>query len=66
MKIFLNDKEYDVEEGADIERFISKIGVTSDGVAIAIDYTVIPRSQWKETILEEGASLMMIRAFSGG
>jgi len=66
MKIFLNDKEYDVEEGADIEQFISKIGVTSDGVAIAIDYTVIPRSQWKETILEEGVSLMMIRAFSGG
>ena len=47
-------------------KFIGELGIQLQGVAIAIDYEVIPKSQWDATILKDGMELMMIHAVSGG
>jgi thiamine biosynthesis protein ThiS len=36
------------------------------GVAAAVNSQVIPRSQWAETRLAEGAQILVIRAAQGG
>jgi sulfur carrier protein len=35
-------------------------------VAIAVDCRMVPRTEWAETPLSEGADLMIIRAVCGG
>jgi sulfur carrier protein len=66
MTIKLNDKSYEVAEGITLDRFIETLGVPIQGMAIAIAYEVIPKSQWREIRLEDRMELMMIHAVSGG
>lgn len=66
MTIRLNEKTYVVEEGLTLEAFIDSLAISKQGIAIAIGYEVIPKSQWAETILTEDVELMLIQAVSGG
>ncbi|MDR0508046.1 MAG: sulfur carrier protein ThiS [Dysgonamonadaceae bacterium] len=66
MTIILNDKNYEVEDGISLAAFIENIGVKLQGIAVAIDYEVIPKNQWAETILSDNVKLMLIQAVSGG
>ncbi|MDR1381081.1 MAG: sulfur carrier protein ThiS [Tannerella sp.] len=66
MKIKLNDKPYSLADGTTLDKFMRELGMPLQGVAIAIDYEVVPKSRWEETVLEDGLELMMIHAVSGG
>lgn len=66
MRIKLNDKIYEVEEGTTLAAFAETQGIRPQGVAIAIDYRVIPKSQWGNTQLTEDTELLLIQAVSGG
>lgn len=67
MKIKLNDMVYNnVEEGTNLASFIDKLGLKPQGIAIAINYEVIPKNKWEETILSDNLELMLIHAISGG
>lgn len=62
----LNDKSYQIEEGTTLAAFIQSLNLIPKGLAIAIDYSVIPKDKWNETILSDGIELMLIHAVSGG
>ena len=66
MEIKLNDKSYEVASGTTLELFVSSLDIQLQGVAIAIDYEVVPKREWGGVILAEGMSLMLIQAVSGG
>ncbi len=66
MTIRLNDRVYEVKEGTSLTTFIEDIGLKSQGIAIAVNYEVIPKRQWAETILYDKMELMLIHAVSGG
>lgn len=66
MIVKLNDKPYEITSDTTLEMFIESLKLQLQGIAIAIDYDVIPKGQWKTTILEDGMELMMIQAVSGG
>ena len=66
MIVKLNDKPYEVAEGTTLDRFIESLEIPLQGVAIAIDYEVIPKNNWPETKLKDGMTFMMIHAVSGG
>lgn len=36
------------------------------GVAVAVNFSVVPRTLWKETILKEADEVEIIRATAGG
>jgi sulfur carrier protein len=36
------------------------------GIAVAVDYEVVPKGRWHETVLEDNMELMVIHAVSGG
>ena len=66
MIIKLNDKEHKVEEGTTLASFIENLGLKTQGIAIAINYEVIPKNDWAKTILSDNLELMLVQAVSGG
>ena len=66
MEIKLNDKSYEVTSGTTLAEFVDSLGLSLTGIAIAIDYEVVPKKVWNDTILIDGMSLMLIQAVSGG
>ena len=66
MKITVNNKQYEANEGVTIFALISELGYGANGVAVAMHDTVIPRVQWGEYTLSEGDSLIIFQAVSGG
>ncbi|EGJ71721.1 thiamine biosynthesis protein ThiS [Bacteroides coprosuis DSM 18011] len=66
MKIILNNKPVEVKEGSSLSDLASQLNLPAQGIAIAIDYKVIPRNMWVNTKLEEDLELMVIEAVSGG
>lgn len=66
MKIILNEKQYEVDEGTTLAAFIENLGQKPHGIAVAINYEVIPKDQWTSYVLADGHQLMLIHAVSGG
>jgi sulfur carrier protein len=66
MTVLLNDKEYEAPEGTSLAAFIASLGLKRQGIAVAIDYEVVPKDRWEETILSDRLELMLIQAVSGG
>ena len=66
MIIKLNDKPYEVAEGTTLEEFIKNLDIQMQGVAVAVNYEVIPKNGWSATALTDGMTLMLIHAVSGG
>lgn len=66
MTVLLNDKPYEVAEGISLAAFIESLGLRREGIAVAVDYEVVPKEQWAETMLSDGLKLMLIQAVSGG
>lgn len=66
MNIKLNDRWHEVEEGTSLAAFIQSLGLQANGIAVAVDFEVVPKSKWAETILIDRMELMLIHAVSGG
>lgn len=66
MNIKLNDQLYEVEDGISLATFIESAGLKPQGIAVAINYEVVPKDEWTDTILSDKMELMLIRAVSGG
>lgn len=66
MKIILNNKSFEIEKGATLATLALKLQLPEQGVAIAMGYEVIARSDWDKTELEEGVELMLTQAVTGG
>lgn len=66
MIVKLNDVRHEVAEGVSLAAFLERLGIQSKGVAVAIDYQVIPKDEWETFVLTDGQELMLIHAVSGG
>jgi sulfur carrier protein len=66
MLVRLNDKPYEVAEGTTLDMFVESLNIQLQGVAVAVNCEVVPKSEWAFTKLVDGMALMMIHATSGG
>ena len=68
MKIILNGSSSDVRVGESVLVAIEQLGLKPDarGVAVAVDGEVIPRAQWEDVRLSEGARVEVLSAMQGG
>ena len=68
MKIILNGSSSDVRVGEGVLAAIAQLGLPPDarGVAVAVDGEVIPRAQWEDVRLSEGARVEVLSAMQGG
>ena len=65
MKVMVNDEEVDVDDGTTVEALLAVLGIPDRGIAVAVDWTVLPRSQW-HSALAEGARVEVVTAVQGG
>ncbi len=65
MNIVVNDQEVDVAEGLSVAGLLAQFDFPDRGIAVAVDWTVIPRSQW-EALLHEGSRVEVVTAVQGG
>ena len=65
MKLKVNDKE--VETGAtNLSLFIQEQDLPTTGIAAAVNNRMIPRAEWDSFALNEGDSILIIKAVCGG
>lgn len=66
MKIIFNGNTEDFSATTLAELLESKGLADKTGIAVALDNTVVPRTEWNKTHLEEGARILLIGASYGG
>jgi sulfur carrier protein len=66
--IFLNGRPTQAPEAATIAELLGQLGVEPDarGVAVAVDGEVVPRADWPDRRVRDGARVEALTAMQGG
>ena len=65
MKVLVNDEFVEVDERTTVAELLVKLGIPDKGIAVAVDWAVLPRSQW-DSSLSDGAKVEVVTAVQGG
>ena len=66
MKIYINQKEIEVQDSISVKELLDMQQISIEGTAIAIDNKLVPKNEWNNRILTEGNKITIIRATFGG
>ena len=65
MKVTVNDEAVEVDERTTVAALLESLGFPEKDIAVAIDWSVLPRSEW-EIALADGARVEVVTAVQGG
>lgn len=65
MKITVNNQEIDTR-ATTLRQLAEELSLPDRGVAVAVSNRMVPRTEWKNHQLTEGASVVIIKAACGG
>ena len=65
MKVTVNDEAVDIDEDTTVSALLTLLGFGEKGIAVAVDWAVLPRSEWDST-LADGARVEVVTAVQGG
>lgn len=65
MKVTVNDETVEVANDTTVAALLDNLGFPEKGIAVAVDWAVLPRSEW-ETTLADGARVEVVTAVQGG
>lgn len=65
MIVVVNEQKVEVDEQTTVAALLESLGFPDRGVAVAIDFSVLPRSAWGNTLFD-GARLEVVTAVQGG
>jgi sulfur carrier protein len=66
VKVLVNGKPTELATGATVLSVLATLDLPDRGVAVAVDAEVVPRGDWPEHELNEGARVEVLRAIQGG
>ena len=66
MKIYINQKEIEVQDNISVKELLEMQQIAIEGTAIAIDNKLVPKNEWNDRILTDGNKITIIRATFGG
>ena len=66
MRIRLNGEDREIPEASTIADLLAALGLRRDGVAVAVNRRVVPRSRHAEHALAAGDEVEVIQAVGGG
>lgn len=66
MQINLNGHFYACDEGCTLEALVQQQKLSLDGLAVAIDEKIIPKSQFSSFVLKEGMKVDIFTLVAGG
>ncbi len=65
MIVTVNDQEFEVDQNTTVAALLESMGVPDRGVAVAVNWAVLPRSQW-DAAVPPGARVEVLTAVQGG
>ena len=65
MKVTVNDEAVEVDAQTTVAALLDHLGYPEKGVAVSVDWSVLPRSEW-HTTLADGARVEVLTAVQGG
>ncbi|MDP9168309.1 MAG: sulfur carrier protein ThiS [Actinomycetota bacterium] len=65
MKVLVNDEAVDVDDRTTVADLLATLGIPDKGIAVAVDWAVLPRSEWHQA-LSDGARVEVVTAVQGG
>lgn len=66
MKVTVNGAARELPDATTVSELLQRLDLDRDGIAVAVDRTIVPRSRHPEHLLNEGAVVEVIRAVGGG
>jgi sulfur carrier protein len=68
VRVVLNGEATELADGATVRVAVEALDLpaAARGVAVAVDAEVVPRGQWDEHELADGARIEVLRAIQGG
>lgn len=61
----MNGEDVQIDEKTTVAELLETRGFAHKGIAVAVDWAVLPRSEWHHT-LSDGAKLEIVTAVQGG
>jgi sulfur carrier protein len=68
MIVYVNGESLRVHDGATVTAILERLDIerARRGIAVAVDATVVPRADWDEHPLDDGARIELLTAIQGG
>ncbi|OSC42693.1 sulfur carrier protein ThiS [Mycobacterium decipiens] len=68
MIVVVNEQQVEVDEQTTVAALLESLGFPDRGIAVALDFSVLPRSDWDARICELGnpVRLEVVTAVQGG
>ena len=65
MNVTVNGEAVEIDEHMTVARLLETRGFPEKGIAVAVDWAVLPRSEWRLP-LADGAKVEVVTAVQGG
>ena len=65
MTVTVNGSVVVIDDGTTVAGLLDRLGLPTEGIAVAVDAAVVPRSQWSAA-LPAGACVEVVTAVQGG
>ena len=49
-----------------VDQFVQSLAIRREGIAVAVNGEIVPRSQWSNTLIDESAEIEIVTAAAGG
>lgn len=66
MNIIVNDAKQTISPNASISQMLEELGIDPNGIAVAINDSVISKIFWQTTSIKEHDTILIIKASQGG
>jgi len=61
----VNEESVEIDDGASVTQLLSHLDIPEKGIAVAVDWAVVPRSEW-HCGLTDGVRVDVVTAVQGG
>lgn len=66
MNIRVNNIQKEISETATVQDLLTALNHTQNGIAVAINETIVPKDDWEQKTLNENDAILIIQATQGG
>lgn len=66
MKIIVNGAERETPDGATVAAVVAELTARPAGVAVALNDEVVPRADWRTTVVRDADRVEVLTAVQGG
>jgi sulfur carrier protein len=66
ISIRVNNQILEIKKEFNLLQVIEQLAISQDGIALAVNETIVLKSRWSSTTLSENDTLLIIEATQGG